>query len=185
MDKAIFLDRDQTISNTTGYIKDYSDFKWFDFSFEALKILQNTGRKLIIITNQGGVSRGFITEEDLNKLHMNMLKDLKKNGININGIYYCPHHHTNEECTCRKPGNKMIENAAREHGLDLTDCYMIGDGMKDVIAGRNSGCRTILVKTGYGGKDLKTNIKPDYVAENLLEAAKIIRELENNGRKQR
>lgn len=185
MDKAIFLDRDQTISDTMGYIKNYSEFKWFDFSFEALKILQETGRKLIIITNQGGVSMGFITEKELNHIHQKMLNDLKNNGINIHGVYYCPHHNTNEECTCRKPGNKMIMDAAKEHKLNLTNCYMIGDGMKDVIAGNSSGCKTILLKTGYGGKDLKTNVKPDYTAENLLEAAKMIRELENNGSKQR
>ncbi len=167
--KAVFLDRDGTIN---VYKPDYrwkvEDFLWIPEAKEGLRILSKTDYKIIIVTNQSGVGRGYYTKEDVEWLHDWMLEECKKEGIRIDAIYYCPHH-PDEGCLCRKPKPGMIHRAAEELGIDLKKSWMIGDNPKDIAAGKSAGLKTIQIKN----KELKEkdqNIHPEKRVEHLKDA---------------
>ena len=174
MDKAIFLDRDGTVVEDPGYVHKVKDFKLIDGAIDALKLLKNDFR-FFIITNQSGIGRGFFTLGDFEKFNNHLISTLKKNNIKIEKTYVCPHH-PDEKCDCRKPNIKFIKEAEKEFNIDLKNSWVIGDLPCDIEMGKNTGCRTIYVLTGHGEKHKKdlNNIKPDFVAENIYEAAKII-----------
>jgi histidinol-phosphate phosphatase family protein len=177
MNKAIFLDRDGTINNDdTGYTYKLEDFKLLPGVIEALNLLKNDF-KFFIITNQSGIGRGYYTLDDANKFNQKMLKEFEKENIKVEKIYICPHT-PEEKCSCRKPSVKFIKEAEKEFGIDLKKSWIIGDHPWDVGMKEKSGCRAIYVLTGHGEKhkdDLeKNNIKPDFIAKNLLEASEFI-----------
>jgi histidinol-phosphate phosphatase family protein len=113
---------------------------------EAIKLLNNHGFKVVVITNQSGVGRGYFTESMLAKIHQKMLGELGKSGVVIDAIYYCPHH-PDDNCECRKPKPTMILQAAHDLNVDLRQSYFIGDSDLDVEAGKNAGCSTIRINT--------------------------------------
>ena len=129
--------------------------------------------KMIIVTNQGGIGTKEYTEEDLAEIHKKMLDELSQNNVTIDGIYYCPHAPV-AKCNCRKPKPTMIEKAKNDFKINLSESYFIGDKTGDIKAGENAGCKTILVKTGYAGKDNHYKIHPNHVAKDLYEAINII-----------
>jgi D-glycero-D-manno-heptose 1,7-bisphosphate phosphatase len=145
--KVIFLDRDGVINkkpSKADYVKSWDEFKFLPGALEALKILTQNGYEIYIISNQAGIARGMMTEDDLKEIHEKMKKELRKCGASISDIYYCPHG-WDEGCECRKPKPGMFFQAAREHYLDLTKIIFIGDDERDVEAGEAAGVKTILV----------------------------------------
>ena len=165
MNKAVFLDRDGTINIDKGYLYKISDFEFLPKAVEALKILQNAGYLLIIITNQSGIGRGYYTEEDFMKLNEYMKSELKKNGVNISGVYYCPHlpdaevERYRKICTCRKPATGLFERAVHDFDIDLSRSYAVGDKERDIAICSVSDCKGFLI-----GRDVAS----------LYEAAEII-----------
>lgn len=170
---AVFLDRDGVINKEVSYLSRVEDFEFIPNAVEALKILSGTAYKLIIITNQSGVARGFFSSEQLSKIHEHMLGEFHKNRIKIDKIYVCMHH-PDAKCGCRKPAIGLLKEAERDFNIDLKKSYFIGDKNSDIKTGKDAGCKTILVKTGYCGSDKEYEVLPDYLAEDLLDAVKFI-----------
>lgn len=185
MHKAIFLDRDGTINEEMGYINHISRFKIFPFTFDAIKLLKECGYKIIVITNQAGLARGYFSEEVLQSVHDKLMDEAQKTGAGIDKIYYCPHlpgaavKKYDRDCSCRKPKTGMLEKARDELNIDLSRSVMIGDRYKDMQFGWKVGLKTVLVLSGYGKGEYthqreQWEREPDMVAENLLEAAQEI-----------
>lgn len=174
MERVVFLDRDGVINrDSKGYIKSAEEFKLLPNTIKALKLLSARKYKLIIITNQSGIGKGLYTTRDFCKVNQKMVKELEKNNVKLDAIYYCPHE-AETACECRKPNLGMLKQAQKDFKINTKKSFMIGDKTADIEWGRRAGCKTILVKTGYGGKDKRFSVKPDYVAKDLLEAAKIV-----------
>ncbi|MFW9827331.1 MAG: D-glycero-beta-D-manno-heptose 1,7-bisphosphate 7-phosphatase [Candidatus Thorarchaeota archaeon] len=172
--KAIFLDRDGVINKEISYLSHPDDFKFIEGSIEALKILKQKNYLLIIITNQAGIARGYFSEDTLKKIHTKMLSMLKENSIEIDDIYYCPHHPDfSGPCNCRKPKPGMILKAKSKFDIDLSYSYMVGDTLTDIETGKAAQCKTVLVLTGYGCEEQKriNSIVPDLIFKNLKEFA--------------
>lgn len=171
MTRAVFLDRDGTIAEDVNYCSSVEDFHLLPTVARAIRLCNENGFKVIVITNQSGLARGYFTEGTLSQIHTKMEKELKKKGARIDAIYYCPHH-PDDNCDCRKPKADLLNRAAREMELDIEGSYMIGDMQKDIDVGRAVGCKTILVTTG---PEKGANVNgADYVAESLLDAAEWI-----------
>lgn len=151
MNKAIFLDRDGTINVDKEYLNIIEDFEYLPGVIKGLKLLQDAGYKLIIITNQSGIARGYYTEDDFLKLNEWMVKDLKANGISISKVYYCPHHPESKieryrvDCDCRKPKLGMYKKAIREFDIDLSQSWTIGDKLRDSLICETTICRGFLI----------------------------------------
>lgn len=184
MNKAIFLDRDGTINIDKGYLYKIEDFEYIPGVIEGLRMLQDAGYLLIVITNQSGIARGYYSEEDFLELNEWMLSDLKKKGINITKVYYCPHHPSGKieeykvDCNCRKPKLGMYEEAIEEFDIDVSSSYAIGDKIRDSLICEKYDCRGYLIsnldeKSAVAGVNSGKyrNIK---YAEDLLTAAKKI-----------
>ena len=179
MNKAVFLDKDGTINEDPGYLSHYRDLKLLPHAAPAIKLLNEAGFKVIVISNQSAVARGIIGEDMLQSINKALQKQLLSNGAYVDDIYYCPHHPSHgvypyrNECECRKPHTGLITKAAKKHEIDLSKSFMVGDHSTDIEAGQKAGTKTILVLTGRGREaDLK--VKPDHAANNLLEAVKWI-----------
>ncbi|MFH0798110.1 MAG: D-glycero-beta-D-manno-heptose 1,7-bisphosphate 7-phosphatase [Candidatus Woesearchaeota archaeon] len=173
MNKAVFLDRDGVINKEIQFVAKPEDFHMLPNAIDALRLLMRTEYKLIIITNQSGMGYGYYSESDYAKVTKKMLGIFEENGVAVDAIYYCPHRYE-ENCDCRKPNTGMLEKAKREFDIDYMKSWVVGDKTSDIKTGLNIGARTILVRTGAGGKDGRYDLKPDYAAEDFLEAAKII-----------
>lgn len=169
--KAVFLDRDGVVNEENGYITKWEQFEFIPGSKEAIALLSRKGYKVFVVTNQSGIARGMLSENDLLDIHKNMVGEIETAGGRIDEIYYCGHH-PEDLCGCRKPNIAMLQKAAKEHKIDLSKSYMIGDKARDIEAGKRAGCRTVLVRTGHGMN--YDGPKPDFVAADLLEAVKII-----------
>ncbi len=184
MEKAVFLDRDGTIIEDVGYVHEEDKIKFLPGVSEAIKLLNKSGFKVIIITNQAGVARGYFTEEAVKEINKYIQESLAKEGALIDMIYYCPHHvqgiieEYKKECNCRKPNPGMIEEAVRDFGIDLKKSFVIGDKASDIEAGHRVGCKTIFL-AGNNTLDCEGEItvKSDYVAPDLYEAVKWLMEL--------
>ena len=181
MKKAIFLDRDGTINVEKDYIYKSEDLIFEEGTIDALKTFKNLGYILIVVSNQSGIARGYFTEEDLNIFNNNMNEILKKNGVEITEFYCCPHHpdgigEYKKVWECRKPNNKMIEDAIEKYNIDRAKSYMIGDKISDIGAGLKSNLKTVLVKTGYGLKDMeKIDKNETLICENLKDFSEILK----------
>jgi len=172
--RAVFLDRDGTIAEETGYVNHLSRFCIFPFAAAAIRRLNDVELAVIVVTNQSGVARGFFPEEMVRRVHEKMTQVLAASGARVDGIYYCPHK-TEDRCECRKPHPGMLERAAREHGLELPGSFLVSDRFADLDMGRAVGCRSVLVLTGYGRGEYEWNRTrwpqlPDHVAEDLTAA---------------
>ncbi len=168
MTKAVFVDRDGCIVEDVGFVHKIEDFKLVKNAVEGLKLLKDF--KLFIITNQSGIGRGYFKFEDFLDYNSRVLEELGKYNIKIEKTYVCQHA-PEDNCECRKPKAKMIKEAAKEFGIDLSRSFMIGDKKIDVEMGQNAGCKSILVLTGKRMEE-KEGAKADYVARDLLDAAK-------------
>ncbi|WP_022819605.1 D-glycero-beta-D-manno-heptose 1,7-bisphosphate 7-phosphatase [Fusobacterium russii] len=182
MKKAIFLDRDGTINVEKDYLFKIEDLEFEKNAIKALQIFKKLGYILIVITNQSGIARFYFSEEDLHKFNKKMNDILKENKAEIDEFYFCPHHPEKgigiykKDCDCRKPNNKLIEQAIEKYGIDRSQSYMIGDKFSDIQAGIKSNLKTVLVKTGYGEKEQdKINKRETLICENLGEFSEILR----------
>jgi D-glycero-D-manno-heptose 1,7-bisphosphate phosphatase len=186
--RAVFIDRDGTISEEVGYVNHVSRYRVFPFAAEAVRALNEAGWLAVLVTNQAGVARGYFKEELIGQVHGLLAAELERGGARLDAVYYCPHHPSVGEapyrfdCDCRKPKPGLILRAAEELGLERARCWMVGDRHSDVELARNAGVRAAFVLTGYGRGELEHQShawkhRPDLVAENLLEAVqKIIEE---------
>ncbi len=149
--RAVFLDRDGVINKDRGYISRIDEFEYLDGAVNGLKLLNNMGFMLIVVTNQSGIARGYFTEEEYLRLDEWMKEDLIKKGIIITASYYCPHlpdgvvKRYATECNCRKPGTEMFWKAAREYRIDMDRSFAIGDAERDLSICDESGVKGILL----------------------------------------
>jgi D-glycero-D-manno-heptose 1,7-bisphosphate phosphatase len=153
---AVFLDRDGVINKEDGYVNTEDEFHFIDGVFDACLEMSKAGYRLIVITNQAGIARGYYTEADFHQLTKWMLNEFRQRGIEIDDVYYCPHHPVHgvgdyhRGCNCRKPAPEMMLRAAREHALDLRRSILVGDKVTDIEAGRAAGVGCcVLVLTGH------------------------------------
>lgn len=149
MKPAIFLDRDGTINIDYNYVHKIDDFHFIDGVIEALIELKKMGFLLVITTNQSGIARGIFTQEQFDQLTEWMDWSLQDRGVEIDGVYYCPHDPLVEQCDCRKPNPGMILAAQKDLNIDVANSYMVGDRISDLLSGKNAGVKkTVLVRTG-------------------------------------
>ncbi|GAG85104.1 unnamed protein product [marine sediment metagenome] len=185
MNAAVFLDRDGTINEEMGYINHPGRFIIFPFVVESIRIFNRLGLKVVVVTNQSGVARGYFEESLVLELHQKMISELAANQAQIDAIYYCPHHPKEGtgrykiDCECRKPKPGMIQKAVKEHDINLHSSYMIGDRYKDVVFAKNLEIKSGFVLTGYGRGEYtyqkeQWKIIPDFIGENLLDIAQQI-----------
>lgn len=190
---AVFLDRDGTLNREMNYIRVPDQLHLIEGAGAAVGRLNRRGLITCVLSNQSGVARGFLTEEDLSPIHSKLERELALGGGRVDRIYYCPHHPTegippyNIECDCRKPKTGMLERAALEFNIDLRSSFLVGDSIVDMQAGNTAGTKTILVLTGYGtdAKEqcMSTNIHVDHVAPTIVEAIDFV--LNTVGEKQK
>lgn len=177
--KAIFFDRDGVINKDKDHVYRIQDFKFYKGVFNAFKKIPRE-YYIIVITNQAGIAKGIYKEQDFYRLNEWMINKFLKNKIIIDATYYCPHHANGVvkkyrvNCSCRKPKTGMLKQAEKDFNLDLRRCWVIGDKTTDIRAGSDANCKTILVKTGYGGRDEIDKIKPDFFVKSVLKAIEII-----------
>ena len=187
--KAVFLDRDGTICEEVGYMDSLEKMRLIPRAGEAVRRINARGFKTIVVTNQSGVARGYFTEERLQTLHEELIRQLKEEGAHLDGIYYCPHHPEGEAspyrtvCDCRKPATGLLLKAAEELGVDLQASYMIGDHYSDVECAHRAGAKGILLLTGHGqaawSQRDQWRVAPDWIAEDLFSAVQWV--LEQDG----
>jgi histidinol-phosphate phosphatase family protein len=139
MNRAVFIDRDGTIARDVPYCSRPEDFELLPGAAEGIRTLNQHGFKVIVVTNQSGIARGYFTEEMLTQIHQKMLRELAKHGAHIDAIYYCPHH-PDDGCDCRKPRPKLVLQAAEELNIDLSQSYIIGDSEMDIELAKQAGC---------------------------------------------
>jgi D-glycero-D-manno-heptose 1,7-bisphosphate phosphatase len=178
--KAVFLDRDGTINTEKDYLYRPEDFAFIPGACQAVKLLNDAGFLVIVVTNQSGIARGYYDEGAVEGLHRHMDAELAKAGARVDAYYFCPHHpqHGGDryggECACRKPLPGMLVQAAADLAVDLGHSWMVGDKLADVEAGKRAGCRSLLVRTGYG-REAEARLPRDVPAfDDLLEAVRAI-----------
>ena len=181
LQKAVFLDRDGTINRHDGFLTDIEDFVLIDGVAEAIKAINASGYLAIVITNQPVVARGEVTFAELDAIHQKMETLLGREGAYLDAIYFCPHHphkgyegevpELKIECECRKPRPGMLLQAAKDFHIDLSESWMVGDSDRDVLAGKNAGCKTVLLsdKEEDVGQTLTCSSVLDFVKQELLE----------------
>ena len=182
MNRAVFLDRDGTINEEVGYLKSLDMLKVIPGAGAAIRRLNEAGFKVVIITNQSGVARGYFPESLVHEAHALLAGMLRKDGAVVDGIYYCPHHPTaggsrhTIACDCRKPATGLLDRAARDLDIDLARSFMVGDKWIDVELGHRAGAASILVRSGFApddpGNKRPSHLKdPEFTAHDLAEAA--------------
>lgn len=193
----VFVDRDGTLIREAHYLHRLEDMEIFPCAAEAIRLLNRSGRLVVVVTNQSGVARGILSEGGVRCIHTALETQLADLGARIDGFYYCPHlpgapvEEYNRECECRKPNPGMVFAAAKDLNIDLSRSYLVGDKQTDVDTARRAACGSILVRTGYGTGVAERLVKepetgtsgdsrtapsamPDYIAEDLLDAARWI-----------
>jgi D-glycero-D-manno-heptose 1,7-bisphosphate phosphatase len=182
----VVLDRDGTVIEECHYLSDPRQVKLISGVADGLRELSRMGLGLVVITNQSGVGRGFFDEMRVRLVHERMGQLLEAEGLHLDGIYFCPHK-PEDDCPCRKPRPGLVENAEKDLGFDPQTAFFIGDKPCDIELGRRIGATTFLVRTGYGTQVAQERmIVPDYIVDDILEAAGIIENLlvsEKNERK--
>ncbi len=172
----VFLDRDGVINrDPNAYVMSWKGFHFLPNAKKAIRVLSESGFSLIVISNQGGISKGLFTKEALNDITKKMLHAVSKNGGRISSVWYCPHK-LEDNCSCKKPKTGLFKMATKGIKFNKKDSFFIGDSEVDIKAGKRFGIGTILVFSGKTKrKDLKNfKVKPDYTADSLLDATKII-----------
>jgi len=164
--EGVFLDRDGTLIDDVHYLSRIDQVQMLPGAAEALARLNTAGVLVVVVTNQAGVARGYFPEDRISEVHQHLNEVLAKFGASVDAYYYCPHHPDGvgdyrQSCDCRKPKPGMLLTAAHDLDIDLTRSWMIGDKLSDIEAGAAAGCRTILVRTGYGETEAQTLPKSD------------------------
>jgi D-glycero-D-manno-heptose 1,7-bisphosphate phosphatase len=156
LDEAVFLDRDGTLIEEVNYLSRAEQVQLIPGAADAVRRVNEAGARVVVVTNQAGVARGYFPEGRVAEVHAHLSAMLSEHGAKVDAFYHCPHHATEGvgefrvDCDCRKPKPGMLLAAARDLGLDLSRSWMIGDKVCDLRAGAAVGCRTVLVRTGYG-----------------------------------
>ena len=174
----VFLDRDGTLNIDSGYLKSPDDLTVLPGVGAALAKLKQAGARLIVVTNQSGVGRGYFTSKDLEAIHSKLRLLLAEDGVTLDGLYFCPHH-PDDRCNCRKPARGMVDRALAELHVDLSRAYVVGDSARDVELARQVGAKGLLVMTGPSGAEALADLtardlSPDHVADDLLQAVEWI-----------
>lgn len=183
--RAIFIDRDGTLSQEIGYVNHASRYRMFPFAVDAIRLINRSGFLAVLVTNQAGVARGYFPEETIGEVHAVVTAALAAGDAHLDAIYYCPHHPSVGEapyrldCDCRKPRPGLLRRAERELGVDLARSFVVGDRKGDLDLAWSVGATAVMVKTGYGLGELQSHAPrwprpPDLVAENLLHAVELI-----------
>ncbi|TXT63200.1 MAG: D-glycero-alpha-D-manno-heptose-1,7-bisphosphate 7-phosphatase (modular protein) [Promethearchaeota archaeon] len=179
LSKVVFLDRDGTLNKDEGYVHKVEDFELLPGVIQGLQLLKQD-YLFFIITNQSGIGKKYYTEEEFREFNNRVILELKKNDIEIENTYFCPHV-VEDNCVCRKPKTKFIQEITSIYDIDLENSWMIGDHPSDILFGMNAGCKTIYLLTGHGEKHFEeldeNNIKPTYIARSFMEAAHFIKDL--------
>jgi heptosyltransferase-2 len=170
----IFLDRDGTLNHEVSYIRNPQELRLIPGAAESVARLNRAGARVVLVTNQSGIGRGFVTPEVLEATHVRLKDLLATAGGRLDAIYFCPHH-PDDGCLCRKPGVLMVERATRDLGLDLGRAYVIGDQTRDIELGHRVGIKAVLVRTGPTSADALVCLQekrtpPHYVADSIVEA---------------
>jgi histidinol-phosphate phosphatase family protein len=166
----IFLDRDGTVIEEKNYLSNPNEVVLCPKALEGLIAFQDQGARLVLITNQSGLSRGYFSQAQLDSVHDRLKSILKEGGVTLEGIYFCPHQ-PSDNCACRKPSPYMLHQAVAELGGSLEGAVMIGDKLCDVEMAHGAGIRSILVQTGYGQHYPSDGIQPNFFATDLSDAA--------------
>jgi D-glycero-D-manno-heptose 1,7-bisphosphate phosphatase len=173
----VILDRDGTLIDECSYLSDPDQVKLISGAAEALRKLKGLGLGLAVVTNQSAVGRGLLSEDRLKEIHQRLREILKAEGVQLDGLYYCPHR-PEDECWCRKPSIGLLEKASEELRFDLPGSFVVGDKISDIAMGRKAGAVTFLVRTGYGAHAATDpSAAPDHVVADLVEAVEKIAEL--------
>jgi D-glycero-D-manno-heptose 1,7-bisphosphate phosphatase len=176
--KAIFVDRDGTINVDVHYLDDPDKFEMYPGVGVGVKKLQENGFKIIVITNQSGIARGYFTEKQLSDIHERMKQEFQKFDVTLDGIYYCPHH-PDDKCNCRKPNTGLFEKAIQDHKINVKKSYMLGDKILDINAGKKIGARAILIPEPHVRQEFLSQKNewenhPDYIADDFPDAVEWI-----------
>ena len=182
---AVFIDRDGTINEQLGYINHLSRFVILPGVSEAVRLLNKNNWWAIIVSNQGGVARGYYPLELVDEIHAFLKSTLKEQGAIIDGIFFCPHHPAgilpeySSKCACRKPETGLIDKAREAFDIEMSNSYVVGDRHVDIELASRLNLKGVLVKTGYGLGEMEyiipeKRLKPHHVAEDLLDAVKWI-----------
>lgn len=183
--RAVFFDRDGTLNEEVGYLDDLSRFRVYSFAVSAVRQINEAGLLAVVLTNQSGVGRGVFPEELVGAVHARLHSEMHQAGARLDAIYYCPHHPAAElaryraECSCRKPATGMMEQAARQFGIELSQSFVIGDRYLDIEMAKRVGASGVLVRTGFGQGEWEMfhangTAQPDHVAEDVYEAVQWI-----------
>jgi D-glycero-D-manno-heptose 1,7-bisphosphate phosphatase len=172
--RAVLLDRDGTINHDVHYLSHPDQLEFLPNAVAGLRRMRDLGLLLIVVTNQSGIARGYFTEADLAAVHARFRAMLAAEGLEVAGIYFCPHG-SREGCVCRKPGRGMVDQALADVDFDPARSFMVGDKSIDLDLGRAVGAESILVRSGYGAETERTGAQGDaFVADDLLQAAAFI-----------
>ncbi len=184
-DSAVFLDRDGTLIEEVGYLDRPERVQLYPFATDAIRALNAARIRIVMVTNQSGVARGFFTEDTVHLVHQRIAHVLGQGGAHVDAYYYCPHHPDGRvaeyarSCECRKPGRGLVDRAVAEFGIDPKRSFAVGDRWLDVGLARTIGARGVLVRTGYGAEQEQRppdGVRADAVVNNLAEAASWILE---------
>jgi len=177
---AVFLDRDGTLIEDVGYLDVIERLALFPWSVDSIRALNRAGLPVVIVTNQSGVARRYVTEAFVEATHRTLDRLLAAGGARVDAYYYCPHHpdgtvaEYRRHCDCRKPGRRLVDRAARDLGLDPERSFVVGDKWLDIGLARAVGARAILVRTGSGAVEERrppAGVAADAVVDNLAAAA--------------
>jgi D,D-heptose 1,7-bisphosphate phosphatase len=176
----VFIDRDGTLIEEVGYLDRVERVVLYPWSIDAIRVLNRASLRLVLLTNQSGVARGFFTEAVVDQVHRHIASLLAEGGAHIDAYYHCPHHPDGKveaytrTCDCRKPGRGLVDRAAAEFGIDPAQSFVVGDRWLDVELARVIRGRGVLVRTGYGLAEEtrpRQDLAPDAIVDNLIGAA--------------
>ncbi len=170
--KTVFLDRDGVINRLrpNDYVKNWNEFEFLPDAIDAICQLTDKGYQLIIVTNQACVNKGILQADKLDSIHEKMIEQIVIAGGKIDAIYYCPHE-DKDDCFCRKPKSGLLEKALVDFCIDSTNRFLVGDSLRDIVAGRKVNCKTCLVGQNLPIRQENTKaVVPDQIALNLMAA---------------
>ena len=181
----VFLDRDGTISEEVGYVNHPSRLQVYPWAPEAVRLLNEKGLKVVVVTNQAGVARGYFKEGLVLEVHKRLSEEIARGGAYLDAIFYCPHHPSvgdppyRQDCGCRKPKTGMLQRAVDEFGIDLNRSFVVGDRYGDIELAHNAGAHSIFLLSGYGLGEYEYQrqnwaFQPEWIVKNLLEASQLI-----------